>query len=97
MQVFDDASRGPLGALILLWKTRGVAWLAGVGALVTVLVMTYEPFSQQAIRIGEKVVLLKNETGAIWSKENFYDAPWGNGASEGSIGELDVLIGLGAN
>lgn len=73
MQVFDDASRGPMGAVVLLWKTRGVAWLAGVGALVTVLVMTFEPFSQQAIHVGEKVVLMKNESGAIWSKKDFGD------------------------
>ncbi|KAF2628866.1 hypothetical protein BU25DRAFT_390852 [Macroventuria anomochaeta] len=65
MQLFDDASRGPWGSLVFLWKTRGVAWLAGVGALITVLMTMFESFTQQAIHFEEKVVLLKNETGSI--------------------------------
>jgi hypothetical protein len=72
-QVFDDASRGPWGALVLLWKTRGMAWLAGMGALVTVLLMTFEPFSQQAIDFDEKVILLGNETGRVFYADGFSD------------------------
>jgi hypothetical protein len=80
MQVFDDASRGPWGALVLLWKTRGMAWLAGIGALVTVLLMTFEPFSQQAINFDEKVVLLNNATGGISVASTFTDEPFIGGA-----------------
>jgi hypothetical protein len=73
MQVFDDASRGPWGALVLLWKTRGMAWMAGVGALVTVLLMTFEPFSQQAIDFDERVIMLRNETGRFSYAGGFSD------------------------
>jgi hypothetical protein len=37
MQYFDDASRGPWGALLFLWRTRATALLASVGALTVVL------------------------------------------------------------
>jgi hypothetical protein len=73
MQVFDNASRGPWGALVLLWKTRGMAWMAGVGALVTVLLMTFETFSQQAIDFDERVIVLGNETGKLSYAGGFSD------------------------
>jgi hypothetical protein len=80
MQVFDDASRGPWGALVLLWKTRGIAWLASIGALVTVLLMGFEPFSQQAIDFDEKVVLLTNVTGGVSVASTFSDEQYDGGA-----------------
>ena len=48
-------------------------WLAGMGALVTVLLMTFEPFSQQAIDFKEKVVMLRNESGRISYATDFTD------------------------
>jgi len=53
----DNASRGPLGALQLLWKNqfkpgnlRALPFISSLGALVTVLVLLLDPFSQQIIR-----------------------------------------------
>ncbi|KAJ5403245.1 hypothetical protein N7509_003116 [Penicillium cosmopolitanum] len=48
MQSFDDASRGPLGALYLLFQHRGLS-IASLGAIVTVLSMALDPFIQQIL------------------------------------------------
>jgi hypothetical protein len=80
MQVFDDASRGPWGAAVLLWKTKGVAWLASVGALITLFMMTFEPFSQQAIHVTQNYVRLRNETGRIAYSGDLSDLDYEYGA-----------------
>ncbi|KAJ3565318.1 hypothetical protein NPX13_g7551 [Xylaria arbuscula] len=45
-QLFDDASRGPWGSLILL-ATPSRWSLASMGAVVTILALAFEPFTQQ--------------------------------------------------
>ncbi|KAJ2992302.1 hypothetical protein NUW58_g2210 [Xylaria curta] len=45
-QLFDDASRGPWGSLILL-ATPSRWSLASMGALVSILALAFEPFTQQ--------------------------------------------------
>jgi len=53
----DDASRGPMGAFQLLWKnqyrigrTHVLPFISSLGALITILVILLDPFSQQIIR-----------------------------------------------
>lgn len=48
-QTFDDASRGPWGALLLLFSIRWRAAIASLGALVTILALAMEPFTQQVL------------------------------------------------
>jgi hypothetical protein len=86
IQAFDDASRGPYGALFFLWKTRGGARLAGIGALVTVFSIMFEPFTQQAIHFPEKVLPLTNETGTISYSKGLSDLPWSWGARPAPTG-----------
>ncbi|KAH7073498.1 hypothetical protein BKA63DRAFT_603866 [Paraphoma chrysanthemicola] len=81
MQVFDDASRGPWGAMVLLWKTKGMARLAGIGAVVTVLLIMFEPFSQQAISFTSKDTRLYNEWARIAWTDSFSDFQFNWGAS----------------
>ncbi|KAI1363073.1 hypothetical protein F5Y08DRAFT_354771 [Xylaria arbuscula] len=45
-QLFDDASRGPWGSLILL-ATPSRWSLASMGAVITILALAFEPFTQQ--------------------------------------------------
>jgi hypothetical protein len=76
MEVFDGATRGPWGSLIFLWKTKGTMLLASLGALVTVILLAFEPFAQQAIDFTTHLALLKNVTGSVtktsaWSDVNF--------------------------
>lgn len=48
MQLFDSASRGPWGSAMLLWTHRGYS-LASLGALITILAVTFDPFMQQLL------------------------------------------------
>jgi hypothetical protein len=57
-EIFDKASRGPWGALMLLFRTRGRS-LAALGALLIVLLLAIDTFFQQVIDFPER-----------WSLEN---------------------------
>jgi hypothetical protein len=83
MQVFDDASRGPWGALKLLWTTKLAAPLASVGAFVMLLMLAFEPFTQQVIHFYSTDSLLRNETGTIFYTHSLSDARFAYGASDG--------------
>ncbi|KAJ0419625.1 hypothetical protein BJY00DRAFT_313774 [Aspergillus carlsbadensis] len=48
MQVFDNASRGPLGALTMLFS-HSQRSLVSLGAALTVLMLAFEPFIQQIL------------------------------------------------
>jgi hypothetical protein len=49
IQTFDDATRGPWGALILLCS-RSRRPLASLGAAITILALAYDMFLQQLVR-----------------------------------------------
>lgn len=54
-EVFDAASRGPLGAVVLLYRLR--FWhLASIGSLVTLLALASDAFIQQSLIFPEKSV-----------------------------------------
>ncbi|KAI1115443.1 hypothetical protein F5Y14DRAFT_410596 [Nemania sp. NC0429] len=48
LQLYNDASRGPMGSLALLWK-RGPLSVAALGAIVTILNLAFATFTQQLI------------------------------------------------
>ncbi|KAI0444888.1 hypothetical protein F4803DRAFT_510202 [Xylaria telfairii] len=48
LQVYQDASRGPAGSLILLWR-QGPLSVAALGAMVTILSLAFATFTQQLI------------------------------------------------
>jgi hypothetical protein len=50
--IYDSASRGSLGSLSLLWKTRLSSW-AAIGACTTLLLFFVDPFFQQIISLSE--------------------------------------------
>jgi hypothetical protein len=62
LQVFDDASRGPLGSLMLLYHTR-LKSLAVLGATLTIVSLGFDPFVQSLIHTDVRTVYL-NDTGA---------------------------------
>lgn len=50
LQVFDNASRGPSGALFFFWKARkGASFVAYVGCLITIAAIALDPFTQQIL------------------------------------------------
>ena len=50
LNIYDEATRGPLGALKILWLLRLRDGLSSTGALVAILVLTVDPFTQQLVR-----------------------------------------------
>lgn len=71
-QIFDDASRGPTGSLLLLGKVRGLH-LISLGAAITVFSIAFGAFAQQVVTyplylrpVGEaSVPLVLNYTGTF--------------------------------
>ncbi|EAT86306.2 hypothetical protein SNOG_06475 [Parastagonospora nodorum SN15] len=51
-EMFDNASRGPWGALLLLIHTKGKT-IAALGALVTIFALALDPFFQQVVSFPE--------------------------------------------
>jgi hypothetical protein len=51
-EIFDNASRGPWGSLLLLVRTKGKS-LAALGAAVTVFALAMDPFFQQVVEYPE--------------------------------------------
>ncbi|USP81787.1 hypothetical protein yc1106_09061 [Curvularia clavata] len=55
-EMFDNASRGPWGAFLLLIHTRGKT-IAALGALVTIFALALDPFFQQVVSFPERWTL----------------------------------------
>ncbi|KAE8836665.1 hypothetical protein HRS9139_04763 [Pyrenophora teres f. teres] len=62
-EMFDNASRGPWGAFLLLIHTRGKT-IAALGALVTIFCLALDPFFQQVVSFPEQWTL-QNVTSTI--------------------------------
>jgi hypothetical protein len=60
-EIFDNASRGPWGSILLLIRTKGRA-LAALGALVTLFSLALDPFFQQVIDFPERWTLQKSNS-----------------------------------
>jgi hypothetical protein len=71
LQTYDEASRGPWGALKLIWKTKGTALLASFGAFLTIIALALDPFSQQVISHVTRPVLASNGS-AVFQVANRY-------------------------
>jgi hypothetical protein len=62
-EIFDNASRGPWGSLLLLVRTKGKS-LAALGALVTLASLALDPFFQQVVDFPDRWALA-NTSSAI--------------------------------
>jgi hypothetical protein len=63
LQALDEASRGAWGSTVLFWSMRPS--LATIGALLTVLAVAIDPFSQQIIAIHSRNALAPNGTAYV--------------------------------
>ncbi|CAN9085488.1 unnamed protein product [Alternaria alternata] len=63
-EIFDNASRGPWGSLLLLMRTKGKA-LAALGAMITICMMALDPFFQQVVSFPQRWALEKDLTSKI--------------------------------
>ncbi|RMZ80328.1 hypothetical protein DV738_g2762, partial [Chaetothyriales sp. CBS 135597] len=55
LQTIEDASRGPLGSVVMLFLLRGGA-VASIAAIVTVATLGFDPFVQQLLTTEHRVV-----------------------------------------
>lgn len=65
LQIFDDASRGPLGALQLLWELKGKALIASLASIITIVALAIDPFTQQIISLPSRSVPTSNTSATI--------------------------------
>lgn len=65
METFDQASRGPLGAAKVLLSRRTVLSPTSVGALVVILCLLVDPFTQQVVGWAERKIMVPSEE--VWT------------------------------
>lgn len=70
-EIFDNASRGPWGALDLLYRIRWRALAGSTGAIITVLAVAMDPFAQQVIQFNSRLVTARNETSVISAARSY--------------------------
>lgn len=80
LQAFDEASRGPWGALTLLQHSR--LSVASLGALVTLLLLGFDPFIQQLITTPDRVLSYQAGSTAVSKASTFDQYAQLNAASE---------------
>jgi Protein of unknown function (DUF3176) len=72
LETFDSASRGPAGALRLIWSLRSHAYLAYLGAIVIIASIAIDPFAQELIRFQSEVTRLPDNTPLLGTS-HLYD------------------------
>ncbi|KAF4979262.1 hypothetical protein FZEAL_4507 [Fusarium zealandicum] len=72
LQVFDDASRGPWGSTVLIWKLPLQSKLGWALAMVTVIALGIEPSAQQILDFPVQERILDNTTASIGKADNYF-------------------------
>ncbi|KAE8167833.1 hypothetical protein BDV40DRAFT_311337 [Aspergillus tamarii] len=79
MDLYNSASRGPLGALVFLFRLP--LSLGALGAIITIAALGFDPFTQQLVSFPSRQAAMDNETasfkvsqayesGAYWNYQN---------------------------
>ena len=71
IQLFEEASRGPWGAFILLIGVRSRALLAWSFAIITIIALGIEPSAQQILSFETRPTLVNNGTTAIGRADRY--------------------------
>ncbi|KAI0126392.1 hypothetical protein BJ170DRAFT_595995 [Xylariales sp. AK1849] len=87
-KMFDEASRGLWGSLVLVWRLKG-AHLACVGAGIIILIHGFETFSQQMVTYDEAPKLQTNITNPP-APPPARSETWHNVVTKGYGGDLDL-------
>lgn len=84
-EIFDGASRGPLGSLRLLWKINRRAFMASMGAIIVLFALAMDPFVQQVISYPQKYVNATDERARIGANR-FFSSKYATAAFD-NVGE----------
>ncbi|KAF7181989.1 hypothetical protein CNMCM7691_001377 [Aspergillus felis] len=68
IQRFDDASRGPWGSLIFLWKFRLTALTSSGACFITIAALAIDPFTQQVLEFPFRLV--SNGQGSAYTQRS---------------------------
>ena len=71
IQLFEDASRGPFGALQMLLRHRGSS-TACIGASILVLALLFDPFTQQVLTYPSKPQMVPSDSAIVNSAHAFF-------------------------
>ncbi|RAR16508.1 hypothetical protein DDE83_000073 [Stemphylium lycopersici] len=89
--IFDKASRGPWGAALLLFRTKGRS-LAALGALLIVLLLAIDTFFQQVVTYPDQWALSSSSSSIPVVQK--YDPPYLTYFQQGfEIGQYDHISG----
>ncbi|KAF3019338.1 hypothetical protein E8E14_010235 [Neopestalotiopsis sp. 37M] len=94
-KMFDEASRGLLGCLSLIWRLRG-CHLACVGAGIIILMQGFETFSQQMVTFEETPTPQLNDTNSF-APPPARSETWHNVIFKGVGGDLDLGLSTKAS
>ena len=72
-ETFDKATRGACGATCFVWKLNRRALVASFGAILAVLVLAMDPFSQQVLHYAQRTSNITNAVVTVPSSQ-FYDS-----------------------
>ncbi|KAJ5579600.1 uncharacterized protein N7459_005585 [Penicillium hispanicum] len=86
MQVLEQASRGPWGALEVFWTIRPS--LATLGAVLMIIAVAIDPFAQQILVYPSREVQAYNETAYVQYAHEYMPAWSTGGAADGSQSEV---------
>ncbi|TGJ78146.1 hypothetical protein E0Z10_g10616 [Xylaria hypoxylon] len=90
LQHYDDASRGPLGAVRLFWSVRSASLIAYLGCITILLALAFEPFSQQLLHFDERVIAYPEQRSSVpFSIAYDFGAQGLDGASAVIVGPRD--------
>ena len=76
LQMYDEASRGPYGALKLILRSKDAALLASCASLLTVAALLIDPFSQLVLTFPSRATPSVGQIATI-SVANGFDANTG--------------------
>lgn len=71
VDLFDRASRGPLGALAILFKIKTYTGLPALAAAITLLALGIGPFTQQVVTYDQRSIDIPSE-GAYFNSAHHY-------------------------
>lgn len=89
LQVFDQASRGFLGAIEMLYAVR--PGIASIGAMLVILSAAIDPLTQQMLSFPSRVVVALNETASAQKTQTYLAPGWNNAVKLVDI-SMDTVI-----
>lgn len=91
IEAFNEASRGPWGALLFTYRTGGRALMASGAALIIVLALAMDSFAQQILTFKTKPPDVDKIDPATWMPYTFAYLPGYNGETDLQVysGKLD--------